>query len=89
MLSVVTCSLFVLTLAVSAVHDCACCCAGIELLLRSRVLGVTEQSVKVADKEGREADIPFGACVWSTGIGMHPLVKQLKAAFPAEQTHNR
>jgi NADH dehydrogenase FAD-containing subunit len=50
---------------------------------------VTEQSVKVADKDGREADIPFGACVWSTGIGMHPLVNQLKDAFPAVQTHNR
>lgn len=65
------------------------CCPGIELLLNSRVLGVGEKSVKVADKEGKEADIPFGACVWSTGIGMHPLIKQLKTAFPAVQTHNR
>jgi hypothetical protein len=62
---------------------------GIELLLNSRVLGVQQKSVKVADKSGQETDIPFGACVWSTGIGMHPLIKQLKEAFPAVQTHNR
>lgn len=63
--------------------------AGIELLLNSRVLGVTATCVRVADKEGRETEIPSRACVWSTGIGMHPLVSQLKAAFPGVQTHNR
>jgi hypothetical protein len=62
---------------------------GIELLLSSRVLGVEQKSVKVSDKSGQETDIPFGACVWSTGISMHPLIKQLMQAFPAVQTHNR
>jgi hypothetical protein len=63
--------------------------AGIELLLNSRVLGVSDKSVKVANKVDQEADIPFGACVWATGLGMHPLVHQLKSAFPAVQSHSR
>lgn len=63
--------------------------AGIELLLHSRVLSVSDRSCKVADKDGIETEIPCGACVWSTGIGMHPLVQQVKSAFPDEQTHNR
>jgi NADH dehydrogenase FAD-containing subunit len=62
---------------------------GIELLVNSRVLSVESGSVKVADKHGSETDIPFGACVWSTGIGMHPLIQQIQQAFPGVQTHNR
>jgi len=62
---------------------------GIELLLNTRVLSVSDKSVKIADKSGQECEVPHGACVWSTGIGMHPLTSQIKAAFPAVQTHNR
>ena len=25
-----------------------------------------------------EYTIPFGACVWSTGVAMHPLLKQVR-----------
>lgn len=35
-------------------------------------------------------EIPFGACVWATGVAMHPLIKQLQERLPAgTQTHFR
>eukprot|EP00775_Hariotina_reticulata_P004476 gene4476-4730_t len=62
---------------------------GIELVLNSRVMSVRDGYVKVANKNKEEYEIPFGACVWATGIAMHPLVKELQAAFPQEQNHFR
>jgi NADH:ubiquinone reductase (non-electrogenic) len=62
--------------------------AGIDLVLNSRVASVRDGYVKVASKSGSESEIPFGACVWATGIAMNPLVKQLQEVMP-EQTHFR
>ncbi len=31
-----------------------------------------------------EYTIPFGACVWSTGVAMHPLLKQVPAELQTE-----
>ncbi len=30
----------------------------------------------------QESEIPFGACVWATGVAMHPLVKTLSEKLP-------
>ena len=63
---------------------------GIELVLNSRVQSVSYDKVITVDKTGNENEIPFGACVWATGIAMNPLVKDLQAALPeGAQTHFR
>jgi NADH:ubiquinone reductase (non-electrogenic) len=63
---------------------------GIDLVLNSRVQSVSYDRVTTVDKDGSETEIPFGACVWATGIAMNPLVKDLQAALPeGAQTHFR
>lgn len=52
--------------------------AGIELVLNSKVQAVRKNVVCVSNADGSTREIPFGACVWATGVAMHPLVKQLK-----------
>ncbi len=52
--------------------------AGIELVLNSKVQAVRKNVVCVSNADGSVREIPFGACVWATGVAMHPLVKQLK-----------
>jgi len=69
--------------------------SGIELILNSRVLEVCGQGtgkgfVRVKGPDGKEREIDFGACVWSTGVAMHPLVKQLQPKLASgAQTHFR
>ena len=46
-------------------------------MLNSKVQSVEKNSVQI-DTNGKISTIPFGACVWSTGVAMHPLVKQLQ-----------
>lgn len=63
---------------------------GIELVLNSRVQAISSDSVTTVDKEGHTMNIPYGACVWATGIAMHPLIKQLQDKLPeGTQTHFR
>ena len=57
---------------------CAACRSGIELVLNSKVQSVSKNCVSVAGPGGHVVDIPFGACVWATGVAMSPLVKQLQ-----------
>ena len=69
--------------------------AGIDLILNTRVKAVRGEgrgkgAVVVEDAEGQVSEIPFSACVWATGIAMHPLVKQLQARLPpGSQAHFR
>lgn len=64
--------------------------SGIELVLNSKVQSVEKNKVTVAGPGGSTVDIPFGACVWATGVAMSPLVKQLQGKLPAGvQTHFR
>ena len=69
--------------------------AGIDTILGARVLEVVGEGtgkgcVRVQGADGSQTDIPFGACVWATGVAMHPLVKQLASKLPAgTQTHFR
>ena len=63
---------------------------GIELVLNSRVQSVGPNTVTTVDKDGNTNEIPFGACVWATGIAMNPLVKELQGVLPeGSQTHFR
>lgn len=57
-------------------------------MLNSRVASVRDKYVAIVNKEGVESEIPFGACVWATGIAMNPLIKQLQEVLPG-QTHFR
>lgn len=57
--------------------------------MNSRVLKVEAGLITVADPEGKQTGLPFGTCVWATGIAKTPLVKQLQELFPQQQTHSR
>ena len=63
---------------------------GIDLVLNSRVQGVSADCVTVVDNEGTITELAFGACVWATGIAMHPLIRQLQERLPeGDQNHFR
>lgn len=62
----------------------------IELIFNSRVTSVSEGEVTVVNNNTKEEyTILFGACVWSTGVAMHPLLKQLQGKLPETQNHFR
>ena len=51
--------------------------SGITLVLNSKVDGVGRNSVTIVNNQSSvKEEIPFGACVWATGVAMHPLIKQ-------------
>ena len=55
-----------------------------------RVTAVNDGTVDVQRKDGSRDVVPFGTCVWATGIAMHPFVAGLKAKLPEElQTSRR
>lgn len=36
-----------------------------------------EPDAVVVDKHGKQERIPFGTCIWTTGIRMHPLAERV------------
>jgi len=62
--------------------------AGIKLVLNSRVASVGDGVVTVISKTNETEEIPFGACVWATGIAMNPLIKTVQSQLPG-QNHFR
>lgn len=52
--------------------------SGIDLQLGTMVKSVDEGALTVARSGGKEETVPFGTCVWATGVAMHPLVRGLK-----------
>ncbi|GAB4816314.1 hypothetical protein N2152v2_003360 [Parachlorella kessleri] len=56
---------------------------GIQLKLNTKVLAVDPGVLHVQPLGEPEQTLPFGTCVWATGVGMHPLVKSLEAKLPA------
>ena len=54
-----------------------------------RVTEVHEGEVEVEHKDGAKERVPFGTCIWATGIAMHPLVAALKAKLPPELQDSR
>ncbi|KAF9175599.1 hypothetical protein BGX21_003209 [Mortierella sp. AD011] len=60
----------------------------INVITGARVGKVNPTSVIYKDKAtGKEVEIPFGICLWSTGVGMTPLVKTLVAKLPSSQSN--
>ncbi|KAF9417082.1 hypothetical protein BGZ94_010038 [Podila epigama] len=61
----------------------------INVITNSRVVKVNPTSVVFRDKNTKkETTVPFGVCLWSTGVGMTPLVKSLVAKLPKETQSN-
>ncbi|KAF9924258.1 hypothetical protein FBU30_005731 [Linnemannia zychae] len=55
----------------------------INVFTNSRVVRVNPTTVVYKDKDsGKQYEVPFGVCLWSTGVGMTPLVKTLVAKLP-------
>ncbi|KAF9924921.1 hypothetical protein BGZ65_008059, partial [Modicella reniformis] len=62
----------------------------INVTTNARVVKVNPKSVVYKEKaSGKEYEIPFGVCLWSTGVGMTPLVKALVAKLPAGSQSNK
>ena len=57
--------------------------------LLCRVTAVHVGKIEVQRKDGSADVVPFGTCVWATGIAMHPLVAALQAQLPAEVQGSR
>jgi NADH dehydrogenase FAD-containing subunit len=58
---------------------------GIEILTNCRVIEVLENQVKLLNKGTKQTQvIPFGMCVWVTGITQVPLVRKLCAKLKSQ-----
>jgi hypothetical protein len=75
-----------MTASLCHIHNCP---AGTELVLNSKVVKVEDGSITIAGPDGQQSSIPFGTCVWATGIAKSPLVQQLQELFPQQQMHSR
>ncbi|KAF9582449.1 hypothetical protein BGW38_000193 [Lunasporangiospora selenospora] len=62
----------------------------VRVVTNSRVTKVNPTSVVYKDKVTKEeTEVSFGVCLWSTGVGMTPLVKTLVSKLPAGSQKNR
>ncbi|KAG0316422.1 hypothetical protein BGZ97_006875 [Linnemannia gamsii] len=62
----------------------------INVVTNSRVVKVNPTSVVYKDKStGKQEEVPFGVCLWSTGVGMTPLVKSLVQKLPEGSQQNK
>mmetsp|Transcript_36100 Transcript_36100/g.90589 ORF Transcript_36100/g.90589 Transcript_36100/m.90589 type:complete len:586 (+) Transcript_36100:49-1806(+) len=57
----------------------------INLLLHSRVKAVTPTHLQYTDAHRTLQTLPYGLCVWSTGIAANPLVQQIAKALPEQE----
>lgn len=56
----------------------------VNLMLNKRITGVEEDVLRVLDMAtGNDVEIPYGTCVWATGVAPHPLVTSLKKKLPS------
>jgi len=63
---------------------------GIQLLLNHRVVEVTSDALTVMDKFSQEAQtLPFGVCIWTAGLAMHPLIRRVAERLGAQAQSNR
>ena len=62
----------------------------IDVKTRSQVLGIEKDVVKIKRlDDGVHVDIPYGLCVWSTGIGPSPLIDVIRNKLVENQTNRR
>ena len=53
-----------------------------------QIKAVEENRVVVLDQGSNELrQVPFGTCIWTTGIRMHPLSEKLAEQLQGEQEH--
>ena len=64
-----------------------------DVLINTKVDSITADELTLVKKVGDETEsqtVSYGACVWATGVAMHPLTKHLQDAMPpGTQTHSR
>lgn len=64
-----------------------------EVLINTKVESITPDALTLVKQGGGEEEsqtVAYGACVWATGVAMHPLTKHLQEAMPeGTQSHNR
>ena len=57
-------------------------------MLGVQIKAVEENRVVVLDQGSNELrQVPFGTCIWTTGIRMHPLSEKLAEQLQGEQEH--
>lgn len=62
----------------------------IDLLLNKQVVAVRDGVLIIRDRETEEESLlPFGLCVWCTGIGLNPLCSQLIDVLPEGAQDNK
>ena len=70
-----------------------CCRNGVEVLTNTKVESINADELTLVKKIGDRTEtqtVSYGACVWATGVAMHPLTKHLQDAMPmGTQTHSR
>lgn len=68
--------------------------SNVHTLLNARVMQADPNLLTLVNLSSNGDDVltlPFGLCVWCTGLGMNPLVKQIASqlAIPSAQRHSR
>lgn len=59
---------------------------GIKVIPNTRVIRVTETDVTVHDKvTNKDYQIPYGMCLWATGIMQHPLISTLSSKIGTQE----
>lgn len=62
----------------------------INLITNNRVLEVREKELVVFDtKTQKTSTIPYGVCVWSTGVKQQPLIETIAKSLPNSAKHMR
>jgi NADH:ubiquinone reductase (non-electrogenic) len=62
---------------------------GIHVVTNCRVTNVDEKELVIYDKKTKKKEcLPYGLCVWATGVSLQPIAVELSKQIP-EQTHRR
>lgn len=62
---------------------------GINVVTLSRVIEVRDKEIVVFDKGTNSTkNVPYGLCVWTTGIKQTPLIERLLTNLPSDQQKN-
>ena len=74
--------------AISAITESHFSRLGIDVARNARVVAVEPSVLSVRHRDpDRVERIPFGLCVWTTGVSPVPLTRVIQAQFPSQQTN--
>ncbi len=69
------------------------CRNGVEVLINTKVESIDADALTLVSQgkeEKHSQTVAYGACVWATGVAMHPLTQHLQEAMPpGTQSHSR